>query len=202
MKLCGFTRAADVEAAVDAGADAIGLNLIPSSKRYVSLDVARQLRTIGKGRAQIVAVVADMTEGELRELQGLGFDRAQLSGSEAPELVTALAPWAYKGVRIGNAADVAQARKFGGQPLLVDAKVGTALGGTGRRFDWSLVAELARERPLLVAGGLNEGNVAEAISMLRPYGVDVASGVESGAPGIKDPSRMRQFVAAARRAAP
>lgn len=201
VKLCGFTRLQDLEAAVAAGADAVGLNLIPSSKRYVSSDLATQLAQHGSGKVEVVAVVADLSEDALRELQRSGlYDRAQLSGSEPPELVAALQPWAFKGVRIADAADVADAQRYGGERLLVDAKVAGALGGTGHRFDWKLVGELARERDLIVAGGLTPTNVGDAVRELKPWGVDVASGVEAGTPGVKDPEGMKAFVRAVREA--
>jgi phosphoribosylanthranilate isomerase len=99
-------------------------------------------------------------------------------------------------VRIGSAADVQRARAFPGKHLLVDARVEGALGGTGVTFDWSLVAPLAGERKLTLAGGLTPANVAEAVRIAHPYCVDVASGVES-APGVKDLSKVRAFIAAA-----
>jgi phosphoribosylanthranilate isomerase len=109
-------------------------------------------------------------------------------------------PEAYKAVRIGSAEDVAIAASFAGDRVLVDAKVEGALGGTGRSFEWTLVQKLARERRIVLAGGLRPDNVAQAIAAVRPFGVDVASGVER-TPGDKDLDAVRCFVENARRAA-
>ncbi|HWL87334.1 MAG TPA: phosphoribosylanthranilate isomerase, partial [Polyangiaceae bacterium] len=112
-----------------------------------------------------------------------------------------LLPHAYKALRIGDARDVASAANYPGEYLLVDAKVKDALGGTGKVFDWALVQGLARERKLTLAGGLDPNNVADAISTIRPYAVDVASGVELVRnPRKKDITRIRDFVRAAKAA--
>ena len=110
-------------------------------------------------------------------------------------------PRAFKAYGVGSAADAATAAAYGGERLLVDARVPGALGGTGVSFDWSLVVELARERPLILAGGLHADNVAEAVRVVRPFGVDTASGVErAGDARRKDPEKLQSFVRAARRA--
>jgi phosphoribosylanthranilate isomerase len=134
-------------------------------------------------------------------LSELGVQRLQLHGDETEADLLALGACAFKALRVGDAADVARARSFPGQPLLVDAKVGGQLGGTGHTLDWALVEPLARARPLLLAGGLRPDNVAQAVQIVRPWGVDVASGVEiAGEPRRKDPEKMRRFVSAARAA--
>jgi phosphoribosylanthranilate isomerase len=200
VKICGVTRVEDAEACVRAGADAVGLNLVPGSPRCLERAAARRLADALRGRVEVIAVTADLDEAALRALwRELGCDRLQLHGHEPPALVEALAPMAFKAVRIGDDADVGAAAAFGGAPLLVDARHGAMLGGTGRRVDVTLVAPLARRRQVLLAGGLTPDNVAEAIAAVRPWGVDTASGVEA-APGIKDASRIGAFVAAARSA--
>lgn len=202
IKICGVTSVDDARRAVDAGADAVGLNLVPSSKRYVDEPTARAIVEALGGAAQVVAVVADRPAAELSELAArLGVRSLQLHGNEPPAVVAALAPLAYQAVRIATAADVTRARDFSGALLLADAKVGGELGGTGHTFDWSLVTELARERPLVLAGGLTAANVAAAVTRVHPYGVDTASGVEGESPRHKDPEKMRAFVREARRAA-
>lgn len=202
IKICGVTSPEEARLAVDAGADAVGVNLVPTSKRRVDEDTARAIvRAVGNA-AEVVAVVADLGVEELRSLAGrTGVGSLQLHGSELPAVVAALAPLAYQAVRIATAADVASSRVFPGSRLLADSKVTGALGGTGRAFDWALVTELARERPLIVAGGLTPENVGLAVEAVRPYGVDTASGVEGANPRAKDPDKVREFVAAARRAA-
>jgi phosphoribosylanthranilate isomerase len=178
VKICGVTIEEDALDAVDAGADAVGVNLVPSSKRRVEVSVARAIHDAVGSRAQVIAVVADMTLGELGELrEATGIRMLQLHGSEPPELVAALLPGAYKAIRVGSAVDVALATRFPGTRMLADSKVSGALGGSGQRFDWTLVRDLAAERELVLAGGLDPDNVAGAIRVVRPFGVDNASGV-------------------------
>jgi phosphoribosylanthranilate isomerase len=201
IKICGVTSLDDARLAVQAGADAVGVNLVPSSKRRVDEDTARAIvRAVGD-EAEVVAVVANLELAELRVIaERLGVHSLQLHGSEPPAVVAALAPLAYQAVRIATATDVLQARAYAGARLLADAKVQGELGGTGHAFDWALVTELARERPLIVAGGLTPENVGLAVAAVRPYGVDTASGVEGSDPRVKDPDKVRRFIDTARRA--
>lgn len=201
VKVCGITSIEQALFCVDAGVDAIGVNFVPSSPRRIDRERASAIaRAVGE-RAAVVAVVADLEAGELRRLRADTAIRwLQLCGSETAELLADVGPEAYKAVRIGSAEDVAIAASFAGDRVLVDAKVEGALGGTGRSFDWTLVQKLARERRIVLAGGLRPDNVAQAIARVRPFGVDVASGVER-APGDKDLDAVRCFVENARRAA-
>jgi len=202
IKICGVTSPEEARLAVDAGADAVGVNLVPASKRHVDDETARAVvRAVGDD-AEVVAVVADLSVEELRVLAArTGVHALQLHGSEPPLAVAALGALAYQAVRIATAADVVAARTFSGARLLADAKVTGELGGTGHAFDWTLVTELARERPLVLAGGLTPENVGRAVEVVRPYGVDTASGVEGTNPRRKDPDKVRRFIDAARRAA-
>ncbi|MBM4362258.1 MAG: phosphoribosylanthranilate isomerase [Deltaproteobacteria bacterium] len=200
VKVCGVTRESDVEVCVRAGVSAIGLNLVPGSRRQVTPLRARELAAAAAGRIEVVLVVADVAPGELAALRrDVGGDWVQLHGHESPEQLLESGPRALKAVGIETAADAETAARYPGRRLLVDAK-SPALGGTGRSFDWALVRGLARERDLVVAGGLTPRNVADAVLAVRPFGVDVASGVES-APGIKDPELVEAFVKNARAAA-
>jgi phosphoribosylanthranilate isomerase len=202
IKICGVTSVDDARRAVDAGANAVGVNLVPSSKRYVDEPTARAIAEALDGAVEVVAVVADRAVEELPALAArLGVRSLQLHGNEPPAIVAALVPLAYQAVRIAVPEDVTRARDFPGARLLADAKVSGELGGTGHTFDWSLVTELARDRALVLAGGLTADNVAAAVARVRPYGVDTASGVESTGPRAKDPEKMRAFVREARRAA-
>ena len=203
VKVCGITHVEDALAAVAAGVDAIGLNFVPASKRYVSVEQARAIIEQVRGQVLCVAVVANLTPGEVSALfSTLGIDRVQLHGDESPEHVRMLAPRAFKALRVASASDIALAAAFPSHPLLVDAKVEGQLGGTGRCIDWPLVVPLARSRELILAGGLTPENVADAVRQVQPWGVDTASGVEvSNDPRRKDAALMRRFVAAARAAA-
>jgi phosphoribosylanthranilate isomerase len=200
VKICGITSVADALMAMQAGADALGLNFVPASKRVIDTKLAAQISDAVGGRVELVAVVANRSVPELAQLRtATGIRWLQLHGAEAPEELELLAPKAYKAVAIATQADVRRAGEYGGDRLLVDAKISGELGGTGQRFDWSLAVPLAKQRDLIVAGGLTPENVGEALRALRPFGVDVASGVE--APGhhrAKDPARVRAFIDAVR----
>ncbi len=201
IKVCGITSTRDALAALEAGADALGLNFIPTSKRYLPPERARAVADAVRGKLELVGVVADLAPSELEALRAsVGLDWLQFHGSESPEAL-AQVPRSYKAVGIDGPEDVELAVAYPGVRLLVDKKAGPARGGTGQAFDWSLVRELSRERPLILAGGLNPDNVAAAIREVSPFGVDVASGVELGTPGLKDPAKMAEFVARARGAA-
>jgi phosphoribosylanthranilate isomerase len=207
VKICGVTRASDATESVRLGVRAIGVNFVASSPRCVDIDraraISRAVHEAGRGLASpplVVGVVADMTAEAMRALAAdAELDCLQLHGDESEATLAALLPHAYKAVRIATADDVTRARAFGGDHILVDAKVDGALGGTGVTFDWELVRAFARERKVTLAGGLEPGNVARAIREVHPFCVDTASGVES-APGIKDLDKVRAFVEAARRA--
>jgi phosphoribosylanthranilate isomerase len=200
VKICGITSVRDAILAVEAGADALGLNFVPASKRVVDTATAAHISDAVGGNVELVAVVANRSVPELEELRdATGIQWLQLHGAEAPEELELLLPRAYKAIAIANSADIAHAREYGGERLLVDAKIVGELGGTGQRFDWSLAVPLAKERDLIVAGGLTPDNVAAAVRALRPFGVDVASGVElPGNRREKDPARVRAFIDAVR----
>lgn len=200
VKICGITTIEDALLAADLGADAIGLNFVARSPRRIAWAQARAIVDALAGATLVVGVVADLDEGELRALVAeTGIGCLQLHGDEPPEALVPFLPHAYKALRIGSAEDVARAASYPGDYLLADAKVEGALGGTGATFDWSLARDLAAARKLTLAGGLDPSNVAEAIRTVRPFCVDVASGVEQR-PGVKDAARMRAFIDAARSA--
>ena len=201
VKICGVTTVSDAEMCVASGASSIGLNFVPASTRCVTEETAIDIVSALRGaRVLVVGVVADLSVPDMLALRSrIGLGCLQLHGDEAPDALTPLLPHAYKAVRVGTQADVMRARSYGGEYLLVDALVPGVLGGTGKLVDFALVLPLARERKLSLAGGLRPDNVAHAIAAVRPYCVDVASGVES-APGTKDPAKVRDFIAAATRA--
>jgi phosphoribosylanthranilate isomerase len=198
VKICGVTSVEQALAVADAGAAAIGVNFVPSSPRRIDDLQARAIAEAVGARALVVGVVAGLSVEAMRALKAAtGVGCLQLHGEEPAEDVLALLPHAYKAVRVASAGDVARAAAMPGDYVMVDAKVGSMLGGSGHTFDWSLVVDLAAQRRLVLAGGLTPDNVAAAVARVRPWCVDVASGVESG-PGIKDMARVRAFIAAAR----
>jgi phosphoribosylanthranilate isomerase len=201
VKICGVTSVEDALAAVAAGADAVGVNLVSGSKRQIDTELAARIRDAVENAAEVIAVVADRTPSELSAIrEKTRIDWLQFHGREAPGSLLPFLPRAFKAAAIATESDVGLAAKFEGERLLTDTKVDGASGGTGQRFDWALVRELATKRHLIVAGGLTPENVAEAVRVVRPFGVDVASGVEGSNPRTKDKGRMQRFVANARAA--
>jgi phosphoribosylanthranilate isomerase len=201
VKVCGITCPEDAVAAVEAGADAIGLVFWPRSPRVVSLDSARAIAGALPASLVRVGVFVDAPADEIaRTVEAVGLDIVQLHGDERPELLGALPRRAWKALRVGTgftASDVAPWSAAAG--VLLDTRVPGQPGGTGQPFDWGLAGPVRRQIGfLMLAGGLDAANVARAIRALRPDGVDVSSGVESS-PGRKDPARLRAFVDAARR---
>ncbi|KPK15068.1 MAG: hypothetical protein AMJ62_10825 [Myxococcales bacterium SG8_38] len=198
VKICGLTTVEDALGCIEAGADAIGLNFWPASPRCVDIPTARAIAQAAANGAEIVGVFVDFSLAEVRRiLRETGVGWAQLHGKEPPALVAALLPRAYKALGVEDGSVIELARSYPGEHLLLDASVPGMPGGTGRTFDWAIAAAVARERKLTLAGGLHPGNVADAIRAVRPYRVDVASGVEKS-PGRKDLSLVRAFIAAAK----
>ena len=199
IKICGIKTLDDALAAIDLGVDLIGFNFYPKSPRYVEVGVCRgimsRVRTIG--RVTCVGVFVNASAGEIHAtMDTCGLNLAQLHGDETVEFMDSFQEKSFKAFRVipddvnGFARDDAPA-------FLVDASVKGVYGGSGVTADWDSAAELAKKYPLLLAGGLTPENVAEAVGKVKPWGVDVASGVES-APGKKDPSKMKAFVQAVR----
>jgi phosphoribosylanthranilate isomerase len=198
VKICGVTSEQDLELCVDAGADAVGFNFYARSPRRVELETARKLVQALAGRALAVGVFVDASYDQIEVVKArTGIGCVQLHGAEPPELLARLLPHAYKAIRVRDASSLIEARRFGGEHILLDAYVPGQPGGTGARFDWELAAELAAERRVTLAGGLEPANVAAAVERVRPYCVDVASGVEA-APGRKDAAKVREFIRAAK----
>lgn len=201
IKICGVMSVDQARACADVGIDSIGINFVSSSARRIDEATARAIvRAVGQS-VLVVGVVAGSDPEAMRALRdATGIACLQLHGDERPEDVAALLPHAYKAVRIANQKDVVRAEAMPGEYVMVDAKVEGALGGTGRTFDWNLVVALATQRKLVLSGGLTPENVAAAIRIVRPWCVDVASGVESSV-GVKDMAQVRAFVDAVRQVA-
>jgi len=203
VKICGITSVDDALLAIAAGADALGLNLVPSSKRVIDIPTAAHIAASVGDLVELIAVVANRSADELEGLRrATGIRWLQLHGAETPQELAAVQPEAFKAVAIGSAEDVTRANEYGGERLLLDAKGASGeLGGTGKRFDWELARPLVAARQVIVAGGLYPDNVADAIRTLKPFGVDVASGVELAQnPRKKHEGLLRSFVYAVRNA--
>ena len=206
VKICGITHPDDAALAIALGADALGLNFYPKSPRC--LDLARDggwLRRLPTA-VRRVAVVVNATRDEIKRLVDEGFvDAVQFHGDEEAAFCLAFrkegVPY-IKAIRVRDEGDLHGAERFGADALLVDAYHPKAYGGTGHTVDWTLAARFAAENPRsILAGGLHPGNVAEAIRLVQPHAVDVASGVELATdPRRKDTVKLRAFFAAVRAA--
>ncbi len=215
VKICGITTADDALAAIESGADMLGFNFYPKSPRYITpADCARIVSLIPNPQS-LITLVGVFVNSPLAEVKAIlddcGLDLAQLHGDEPPEFLEALDGRAFKGLRPATLEQAqAEARRYARRgrrssgeayrnqasrapALLVDACRPGAYGGTGHTGDWGLARALAAEYPILLAGGLAPENVAEAVTQVQPWGVDVASGVESS-PGRKDARKMAAFV--------
>jgi phosphoribosylanthranilate isomerase len=186
VKICGITRPQDAERAVALGAAAIGFIFWPSSPRRIGLEAARSIGRLVPASVLKVGVFVDAPAEELaRTVDEAGLDAVQLHGSESPALVRGLEARVIKAVALGSPDADAQISQWTGTTLLLDAHDPVRHGGTGRVVDWDRAAGLASRHEVILAGGLNPENVAEAVRRVRPAGIDVSSGVEQ-TPGVKD----------------
>jgi phosphoribosylanthranilate isomerase len=204
VKICGLTRAEDAAAAVALGADALGFNTWRGSKRYLDLALAGPWLRELPPYVTRVALTVNAPLDEARRIASLSFvDAVQVHGDEDAAYCRALAEVGrpiIKALRLGRMEDLKQAEDYPAGAMLLDAQVAGEYGGTGVSVELALAQEFRRlfpGRPLILAGGLKPDTVAGAVAMVRPYAVDVSSGVES-APGKKDPALMRAFVEAVR----
>jgi len=201
IKICGIKTLDDVLAAIDLGADLIGFNFYPKSPRYVEVGMCRNImsRVRNIGRVTCVGVFVNSSVGEVHAIMDTcGLSLAQLHGDEMPDFMEALEDGSFKAFRgIPDARQVKEYARDDAPAFLLDASVKGVYGGSGVTADWDGAAKLAKKYPLLLAGGLTPENVAEAVRRVEPWGVDVASGVES-APGKKDAAKMKAFVQAVR----
>jgi phosphoribosylanthranilate isomerase len=205
VKICGITTRQDALDAVDAGADMLGFNFYPQSKRYIPPEKCVRIVSFlaqYTARVQLVGVFVNATQAEIETItDDCHLDLVQLSGDESPEAMRTLGKSAFKGIRPTSLeeaqTDAARFARAASPALLVDAYHPGEYGGTGQTGDWELAQQLAAQHPILLAGGLNPDNVATAVAQVHPWGVDVASGVESS-PGRKDAGKVAAFVQAAR----
>jgi phosphoribosylanthranilate isomerase len=207
VKICGITNEPDAAAAIEAGADALGFNVVPHSKRWIDLDAAAGW--IGKLPKSVwkVAVTADPNWEDACRIGQLPFvDALQLHGNESAEFCRHLRD---AGIAFAKALPVAHSQSLGAVPdyftdtIILDSACSTGFGGSGKTFPWKFAWQFAqkhRKINLILAGGLTPDNVAEAVKIVHPRGVDVTTGVEEKA-GCKDPRLVKSFIDAARAAA-
>lgn len=197
VKICGITREQDALLAAEAGADAIGFVHWARSPRAVDVQRARSIQAQLPPFVSTVALFVDPSADTVWQvIEATRPDLLQFHGNEEPSFCSAFGVPYIKALKITDRAPDATALGYHAQArgFLLDSHDPVAIGGTGRAFDWSL-APHATMRPIVLAGGLNAANVGRAIAIVRPWAVDVSSGVES-APGIKDEARLRAFMQA------
>ncbi len=209
IKICGVTSIEEACTAAELGATHLGLNFYPPSPRCLSREQARAISSAVRELPSppvLVGVFVNETPDAMKDiLEEFALDLAQLSGDEPLETLNMLRPRAYKAIRLkgSESEDLPAAVRPGEIPnpqspdLLLDTHVRGSYGGTGKTVDWSHAAAFARRYDLMLAGGLTPDNVAKAIRAVRPWGVDVASGVESEH-GLKDADKMAAFIQRAR----
>jgi phosphoribosylanthranilate isomerase len=201
IKICGITREQDLQAAVRSGADALGLVFYEKSPRHLAVQQAAQLARAVPPFVTVVGLFVNPSVDYVREvLAKVALDVLQFHGEETPEFCAQFGRSYLKAIRVRAGVDLIQcaSRFAGAQGLLLDAWVEGMQGGTGESFDWALIPH-DLPLPVILSGGLHAGNVAAAVRQVRPYAVDVSSGVEA-AKGIKDAAKVAAFINEVKRA--
>ena len=208
VKICGITNEPDADAAIEAGADALGFNLVPQSKRWIDIEKAASWISKLPQETCKVAVMTDPNWEDACRITQLAFiDALQLHGNESPEFCRRLAD---AGIPFAKAVPVTASKSLAGLPnyftdtMILDSSAGGIFGGTGKPFPWKFAPEFVRHHPritVILAGGLNAENVSKAIAAVCPHGVDVTTGVEVS-PGQKDHRQLKIFVEAVRSVRP
>jgi phosphoribosylanthranilate isomerase len=209
VKICGIKDLAAMDAALEAGADMVGLVFFPNSPRNITPEAAAKLADRARGKAKIVALSVDADDTLISAIEAqVAPDMHQLHGGETPARVTEIrsrsGKLAMKAIPVAAASDLTSVAAYEAVAdwILFDAKApkdATRPGGHGTPFDWTLLQNVSRKKPVMLSGGLDPANVAQAIAIVRPDAVDVSSGVESS-PGVKDREKIFAFVRNARQA--
>ena len=202
VKICGIVNLPDAECAIDAGADALGFIFYPKSSRFLDVEKASRLfRDLPKQIVKVGVFVDEPHDFLEQYIEELSLDYVQLHGHESPKYCSEVSAKVIKGLRIRNQNDIMSVGDYRVSFYLLDAFSEKEFGGTGKTFDWKIALEAKKvlTSPIILSGGLNPGNVAEAVKVVRPYGVDVSSGVEVS-PGVKDHMKIREFVNKAKEA--
>jgi phosphoribosylanthranilate isomerase len=202
IKICGLTREHDVLFCADQGADFLGFIFVPSTPRFIEPERAASATAAlraRESRPKLVGVFRDASAEYIREIAALvGLDLVQLHGAETDEEIQSMGLPVIKTFRVGDALPDTTAHPSA-EWFLFDTFEERRSGGTGRRFDWSLLAMYPRTKPFFLSGGLSPDNVAAAISLVRPDAIDVSSGVEDGEPGVKDHAKVESLIQRVRR---
>lgn len=201
VKICGITSREDAWAAVEAGADALGFILVKGTPRYIEPEAAAAIAAQMPPFVATVGVFIDRTPEEIDQIvSASGLSLAQLHGNESPAECQRLRVPFVKAIRVQGERDLEALRIYPqARAFLLDTYVAELPGGTGRSFPWEIAAKVASEARVILSGGLTPDNVALAVAQVRPYAVDVSSGVETY-PGRKDHRKVRKFIEQARKA--
>ncbi len=199
VKICGVTTVADALAAAEAGADMIGLMLYEGSPRHISHAQAAEISRALPPFVLKVGVFVNPEEALVsRAIAECQLSLLQFHGTEPSEFCTQFGLMSVKALRVKDAVSLTALEQYATDAFLLDAYAPNGLGGTGEKFNWDLAVEAQKfGKPIFLAGGLTPENVADAVRQVRPFAVDVSSGVES-APGMKDAAKVRAFIAAVR----
>ena len=193
VKVCGITRLSDALLVIELGADFLGFNFWPGTRRFIAPADAKKIIGRIKGKVKIVGVFVNQPLAEVKKIIKItGLDYAQLHGEESPEYCAKISIPVIKAIRLSSGADLEAAGSYKNVLWLIDSRT-EGFGGSGVRLDLSLAKKAGKKlKKIILAGGLNSRNVGEAVKRVRPWAVDVASGVESS-PGIKNKIKLKRF---------
>ncbi|MDP7051243.1 MAG: phosphoribosylanthranilate isomerase [Verrucomicrobiota bacterium] len=199
VKICGITSVEDAQAVEQAGADAVGLMFYEGSPRHIALEQAKAIVDSLSNTIVRVGVFVNSEESFVRQAMEIcTLNMLQFHGDETPEYCARFEIMTLKAIRVSDESSLREMERYSADGFLLDAFSENSLGGTGETFNWELAKRATKSgRPIFLAGGLSSENVAEAVKAVRPFAVDVSSGVESE-PGKKDAAKVRAFVAAAK----
>jgi phosphoribosylanthranilate isomerase len=194
VKICGITNLDDAMAAVRYGADALGFVFFPESPRYITPEQASQIVRALPPFVTTVGVFVDRTPEDIQDIMEIsGLEAAQLHGSESPDTCGEVRCKVIKAIRVKELSDLEPLDHYKVSAYLLDTYSPDSFGGTGRIFNWDIAVEAKRFGPIILAGGLTPDNIAEAVQHVRPYAVDVSSGVEAKK-GLKNHEKLRLFI--------
>ena len=201
VKVCGITNLEDAWTAIEAGTDALGFVFVPNTPRYIKPDDAKAIMRQIPPLVTTIGLFVNAGSTQIRDVaKNCRLDAIQLHGNESPELCHSLNLRIIKAFRIKESEPLNILSKFQVDAYLLDTYVKGKLGGTGKTFDWNLAYRAKKYGQIILAGGLNPSNVSTAINQVKPYAVDVSSGVEAE-PGRKDPKKVRDFIRTVRETA-
>jgi phosphoribosylanthranilate isomerase len=194
VKICGMTQLKDAVFAVEQGADAVGFIFYKKSPRAVTMKTVREIISKLPPLVDTVGVFVNESVDRVNKIADYcGLDLVQLHGEETPAFCRKIHRRVIKAFRIKDLQSIKQLEKYPVSGILLDTFSDNLHGGTGKTFDWTLALPAKKTGPVILAGGLTPRNIRQAVSQVRPYGVDVCSGVEKS-PGIKDPEKVRAFL--------